>query len=233
MNGLVVFDVDGTLIETLEIDEASWQVAGREVLGLKKISTEWGIYEHSTDEAVVSQLVREQTNLSVEDGIIHRFRDRIHELLRAAVNESRCIEPKSGAQALFSALGDAGWAAAIATGGWEVNARFKLQQAGLCMDGIPAAFAEDAWPREELIRLAQERASQQYGVHFNSIVYVGDGVWDMIAACLAGAGFIGIGTGEKKSLLQKGGALVVLPDFSDSGVFIDAVERVSRAISAG
>ena len=45
MNGLVVFDVDGTLIETLEIDEASWQVAGREVLGLKKIISEFEIYE--------------------------------------------------------------------------------------------------------------------------------------------------------------------------------------------
>ena len=85
MNGLVVFDVDGTLIETLDIDEASWQEAGREVLGLEKISTDWGMYEQSTDEAVVSQLVRDCTNLPVEEGIIHRFRDRIHELLRAAI----------------------------------------------------------------------------------------------------------------------------------------------------
>ena len=233
MNGLVIFDVDGTLTETLDIDDSSWQEAGQEVLGLEKINTDWGVYEHSTDEAVVSQLIREQTNLPVDEGIIHRFRDRIHELLRAAAQDSRCIQPKPGAQVLFSALEDAGWAAAIATGGWEVNARFKLQQAGVCIDGIPAAFAEDAWPREDLIRLAQERASQQYGENFDSIVYVGDGVWDMAAASLAGTGFIGIGTGEKKSLLQKEGASAVLPDFLDSGVFIDAVERASRAISAG
>lgn len=233
MNGLVVFDVDGTLTETLDIDDSSWQEAGQEVLGLEKINTEWGVYEHSTDEAVVSQLIREQTNLPIEEGIIHRFRDRIHELLRAAAKDPRCIQPKPGAQKIFSALAHSGWASAIATGGWEVNARFKLEQAGVCIDGIPAVFAEDALPREGLIRLARERASQQYGENFNSIVYVGDGVWDMESACLAGAGFIGIGTGEKRSLLQKEGALVVLPDFFDSGVFIDAVERASRTISAG
>lgn len=225
MNGLVVFDVDGTLTETLHVDDTCWEQVGREVLGIDQISTDWGIYEHSTDEAIVRQLIREQGNVPDDDAIVHRFRDRIHEMLCAASKDAAFIRPIPGANKIFSALADAGWASAVATGGWEINARFKLQQAGIDMKDVPAAFADDAWPREELLRLARERASDHYNKTFDALVYVGDGAWDLAAARINEAGFVGIGEGESRSHLIQSGATIVLSDFLDTGAFIEAVER--------
>ena len=107
---------------------------------------------------------------------------------------------------------------AIATGGWRRSARFKLECAGIPHEGLGAAFADDAHPREEIIRIATERAASRSGAEIDALgrrLYVGDGLWDLKAAGSLGIDFLGIAEGDRASLLREAGAPCVLPDFSD------------------
>ena len=120
------------------------------------------------------------------------------------------------------------WHVTIATGGWNGSARFKLASAGLSVDGIPWASADDAIDRVDILRKAIQRAGLHYGQDaFEKVVYIGDGVWDVRAAKSLGIGFLGLAAGVKAGRLVGEGASCVLPDFSDALRVNECLERVA------
>ena len=228
MNRLVVFDVDGTLACTSTVDDKCWQQAALEVLGIQGISTDWGSYEHSTDEAIATELIHTHTDFFDVVGKVREVRDRFRDLILAAgKNDSNLFTPMPGAPEIFSHLSSAGWQSAIATGGWELTARYKLSRAGVRHEDVPAAFANDAHARSEIIRLAQRRAEELHGQPFDVVVYVGDGVWDVRAASTLKIGFIGCAVPPRSKKLQEAGAGCVVPDFKNTELFLQALNTVS------
>ncbi|MCH2160468.1 MAG: haloacid dehalogenase-like hydrolase [Phycisphaerales bacterium] len=224
MQGLVIFDVDGTLAQTSQVDDECWSQAALDVLGLSEIDTDWGAYDHSTDEAIAAQLIRERTDLPNDPATIRKVRDRHGALMHAAAkSDPTLFHATGGAVRVFDVLAEHGWASAIATGGWRGTATLKLERAGIDVSDIPAAFAEDAHPREELINIAHARAADGLAQQFNRLVYVGDGPWDVRAAASLGIGFVGVATGARKRELEDAGARVVLPDFEDEAAFLSAI----------
>jgi phosphoglycolate phosphatase-like HAD superfamily hydrolase len=104
----------------------------------------------------------------------------------------------------------------------------KLQAAGQSLSGFPMATSDDAFDRAEVIQVAADRAKERYGQReWSSIVYVGDGVWDLRAAKSLGIGFVGIASGGKAEAFVKAGAKHVLPDFAGEAHFFDAIESAS------
>lgn len=224
---IVVFDIDGTLCRTSHVDDTCWCEMAQEVLGVDSMTTDWGAYPHSTDEAIASALIREHLKVEPSRELLDRMRDRFVELLgEAHAGDPDLFRETPGAANILRHLRDRGIHVAIATGGWTPGARFKLQQAGLECDAIPAAFSCDAHPREEIISIAIDRAATVLNVDRAALgraIYVGDGVWDLIAARSLGIGFLGIASGERSERLREGGAAEVMQDFSD-------IEAVMRAL---
>ena len=114
---------------------------------------------------------------------------------------------------------------AIATGGWRTTARLKLKVAGVPDSEIPAAHADDAYPREEIIKRAFDRAAAVSEEAFERVVYVGDGRWDVIATDRMGIGFVGLAGGDRADVLRAAGAADVRPDYLDFPAFLSAVNR--------
>ena len=85
--------------------------------------------------------------------------------------------------------------------------------------------ADDAHPREEIVRIAATRALPGAGMEFERGVYVGDGVWDVRAAARLGIGFLGIGESEAEERLRAAGANIVLPDHRSVDRFLAAIEE--------
>ena len=232
MRGIAVFDLDGTLARTSEVDDACWLEAASDVLGLGSMETDWSHYPHSTDEAIALELIRTRSDLAPTEENIHRVRDAFAERIDAASRRRpEWFHPVPGAPVIFEAMRSSGWAVAIATGGWRRTARLKLEAAGIPHADVPAAHADDAHPREKIIEIAMARARESSGETFDRGVYVGDGRWDVLATDRMGLGFVGIAEGDRADLLRSVGATTVLPDYRDFSAFLEAVERLATPLA--
>lgn len=224
---IVIFDIDGTLCRTSDVDDTCWCRAASEILGVGAMSTDWGDYPHSTDESIACALIREHRNEEPSRKLLDRLRDRFFELLEETrISDPGQFQATPGATVLMDLLRNRGVHLAVATGGWRCSAQFKLDCAGIPHHDLPAAFADDAHPRERIITIAMERAAATAGIQLQSLgtaVYVGDGPWDVRAARGLGIEFIGVATGERAIQLREQGALRVFPDFTDQESFLEAL----------
>ena len=228
---LAIFDIDGTLIESVAVDEVCFVQAFRDVLGIGPINTNWLDYPFQTDSGLTLEICRQHLGRDPGGAEIRRLQARFAQLLCATVEEAgQPIREVPGAAALLHSLGaHRRWRVAIATGGWSVSARFKLAAAGLVVNGYPWASADDALDRVDILRTAIGRAGREYGQDaFEKVVYVGDGVWDVRAAKALGVGFLGLAVGHKAGRLVAEGASCVVPDFSDPLRVVEGLEGVAQ-----
>ena len=220
MPGLAVFDIDGTLTATNEVDDECFLRAVREVLGLD-VTPDWADAPHVTDAALASWICRQYRGRSLRDGevaaILARFIDHLE---HALANQPSRFAPIEGAPDVFERLREQGWDSAMATGGWNDSARLKLRAIGVDPERTALATSSDAYSRVEILELAVRRAPAGH----TRIVSVGDGVWDVAAARQLGWPFVGIGTGRREERLRAAGATIVLPDLRDTAVLLSALE---------
>ena len=215
---LVVFDVDGTLTQTLRVDAECFILAVSEVVSLTTLDRNWSDYEHVTHEGILRELFLRHRGRLPEPEQSRSIADRLVELLMTR------HEPDGTAFAEVPCAGSlvrylrekASWGVAIATGSWRRSAEFKMHRAQLPASGIPAAFAEDGPSREAIVRTAIERAGASYKQsQFDRVVCVGDTLSDLRAARNLGLPFLGVGSGQRAGLLRDNGASRVIEDYCD------------------
>ena len=104
----------------------------------------------------------------------------------------------------------------LATGGWSDSARCKMRSAGMRYDNFPAASAGDAIARVSIMQIAIDRLTAgRNDRQPDSVVYIGDGIWDARACRQLGLHFIGIAAGAHGASLRAAGARAVFPDYAD------------------
>jgi phosphoglycolate phosphatase-like HAD superfamily hydrolase len=117
------------------------------------------------------------------------------------------------------------WRPAIATGGWEWSARFKIAAAGINADGTSTAFGEDGPARHMIVKAVIARACATYGTaSFEQTVTIGDAIWDVHTAQHLGLPFVGVGSGEEAAMLRNAGAITVIENFLDYGHCLESFE---------
>lgn len=186
---LVLFDIDGTLVESYDFDTECFQAAAKDLLGVT-IGPDWSRYKHVTDSGILAEVI-EDLGLQGDSGRIteeikERFVNRIADYISC-----HDVFPISGAYEFLSQLvAHQNIAVAFATGGWRESARMKLDAAGLSFPAIPLASSSDHYSRIEIMRLAVRRAGNG---HYESINYFGDGAWDQRASETLGYNFVSVG----------------------------------------
>ena len=226
---LVMFDIDGTLTATSGADERCFLQAMSDIFQAANIESNWSRYKNVTDEGIAAEAIEEYTGRPPTEADLCNTRKRFLELMeREASSRPDLFSEINGAGLMLEELDfTPNIAVSIATGGWRDSAAIKLRAAGLDLSHLPMASASDAVSREEIMTISEERASSTHGsVSFNSVVYVGDGVWDFRAARSLGYHFVGVGTGDKASKLQSEGSIYVVPDFSDLQSFLGILETL-------
>lgn len=186
---LVVFDIDGTLIESYDFDGECFQKAVADVLGFA-IDTDWGSYHHVTDSGILNQIMDEQ-NISGRDEIVVAVKERfLHHL--SLYLASHKVAPIAGAiDFLAHLISRNDVHVAIATGGWRESAELKLQAAGFNAIEIPLASASDHYSRTEIMRRAELLAGSPV---YASKTYFGDGPWDLKASRALDYNFVLVGS---------------------------------------
>jgi phosphoglycolate phosphatase-like HAD superfamily hydrolase len=230
---LAVFDLDGTLLQTGDVDRRCYVQSIAEVFGIRGASTDCRDYTHVTDSGITREVVERHQGRSPTEEELTRVVDRFLELLKVECAGSRsAFEPVPGAMELVRRLVmDTDWQVAIATGGWRASAEFKLTCAEFPRDGIPIATADDAISREEIVQRAIDRAAERYGGNgFTRVVSIGDGVWDVQTARNLDLPFVGIGSHETlTSIGTEWGA----GDFLDHVGFVKMLESATVPSTEG
>ena len=218
---LVIFDVDGTLCDTCDLDDVCFSQAAAEMLGLPVPPESWKEAPDVTDSGIVAWLwdrhLGRPPGRREIDAFVAGFEAALEDEMRRA---ARRILPLAGVTQLLERLAESEWDVAFATGGWGRTARLKLRAAGLPVEPLLAS-SDDSTNRPEIFRLARDRAVARRGAPHARTVLVGDGIWDVRVAAHFGWPLLGVGRGERAGELRDEGASAVIPDFQDTGAVLD------------
>ena len=211
---LVIFDIDGTLTQTNQVDSGCFIEAIKEVLGVQEFETDWSRYQYVTDSGVAQEISHRYRDRPISGSEIKARQAALLDRLRKQPDSDFTEVP--GAKSFLQDLENSpDYAVAFATGAHEASARYKLATAGFAIEGIPLASSSDAVVREHIMLQAMDRASQRHGVPFSQITYFGDAVWDVRASSNLGWNFVGIGPGITEGLR--------FDDYRDPGSVLQAL----------
>jgi phosphoglycolate phosphatase-like HAD superfamily hydrolase len=217
---LIMFDLDGTLVDSNTVDSQCYLQALVDVFGfdLDTIDRDWGKYPHITDAGILQTLCRVELGRNPTVVEIGDYQHRFLELLALAFRD-RPLQSIDGAREILNRLSiDSNYAISLATGAWNKTAQYKLQQAGLAGIISPMASSDDAHTRVEIMKCAYQRSIEFYQQsQFETVTYVGDGIWDGVASKHLDYRFIGIGTGTRAVNLLATGARQVFPHYQNIG----------------
>jgi len=211
VRGVALFDIDGTLTATNEVDRDCFLAAFLQEFAITEIDSDWLGYEQTTDRGITAEILRRASRSESEEELA-RHRRRFVDLLRTCAQQ---IRPIAGAAPFLDRVEREGWEVAIVTGAWSDSARVKLEAAGL--GGREVVSCDRFAARADIVRCALD------GRH--PAVLFGDALWDLRAAQEVGIGFIGIG--DKTQRLVDAGARDVFTDYRDGKAILDAMLRTA------
>ena len=212
-----LFDLDGTLIDSVYQHVLAWHEALEEVgfsLGVwrihRRIGMSGGLLVQALSREIGQRLTPEQA-------------EALQERHAAAfARYAPAIKPLPGARELLQQLSRAKVPYAIATSGRREGAQRALERLGVTAE-IPVITRQEvqrAKPDPDLFLAAAERLN----VPITRAMVVGDSVWDLLAARRAGC--LGIGLlsgGYGKDELEQVGAYRVYQDPADLLTHLDEV----------
>jgi len=213
----IVFDLDGTLIDSVYQHVLAWQEA-LEAAGIELAV--WRIHRRigMSGGLLVNALLRE-TGRPVNSAEISRIQQLHTEAYRRLAPLVRVLP---GARELLSYLTKACVPWAIATSGRLENARPALELLGIGPDVtvVTRDQVQHAKPDPDLF----VAAAAQLGAELEDAIVVGDSIWDMLASRRAralGVGLLSGGYGQDE--LERAGAYRVYDDPADLLRHLDEV----------
>ena len=216
---LVLWDIDGTLVDSAGHGRFAFEDAFREVVGR---DPEWVDYAGRTDHQIaLSMLNGSHEQLpDVLDGLATNLAAR-----KDAISAEGHIYP--GVREALAALHDAdGVINSLLTGNLETNAAVKVGAFGLerWLDFEAGAYGSAPHERRSaLVAVARERPAARYGEP-TAVVLVGDTPLDVLAAREAGARAVAVATGfADLDALRASEPDALLQDLSDTEAAIRAI----------
>lgn len=210
-----LFDLDGTLIDSVYQHVLSW----REALEARGIQLSvWRIHRRiGMSGGLFTQALLRETGLPLSPELVAELQQGHAEAYLRRIDQ---VRPLPGAQALIDHLTDAGVPWAVATSGRQASAAAARRYLQI-PEAVPVVTRDDvqhAKPDPDLF----VEAARRLGADITDAVVVGDSVWDLLAARRAralGVGLLSGGYGEDE--LVRAGAYRVYADPADLLAHLD------------
>lgn len=213
----VLFDLDGTLVDTVETRISSWEQALAEA-GLTtdrdRLAPLIGLDGKRLASEIAALAGRPIDDRRSEE--IDRRSGEIYERL------NRAPRPLPGLGRLVDELERRGIRWAIATSSRKDQVRTSVDALALTAEPtiVDASHVKHAKPEPDLLLLA----ARQLGIEPAACWYVGDATWDMVSAVAAGMIAIGVtaGSAVDAAMLRGAGAAVVVDTLDEITATIEA-----------
>jgi HAD superfamily hydrolase (TIGR01549 family) len=211
----LIFDLDGTLIDTVYAHVFAWQRALAEV----DLPVDgWRIHRRiGMSGGLFTRALARELGRPLSDDEINAIQDRHGQLFRELLPERR---PLPGAADLLRHLVELGVPYGIATSGRrpEIDASLEALGVGETVVVVDRGEVMRAKPEPDLFLACQERM----GVEIRDCTVVGDAVWDLLAARRAGMLSVGLLTGGYgEDELAQAGAFRVYRDPAELDASLD------------
>jgi len=205
-----LFDLDGTLIDSVYQHVAAWQQA------LQAAGIELSVWRIHRRIGMSGGLFTEMLLREIERPVTPALLEELNQHHAAAyLTMMKWVRPLPGARHLLEHLTRVGIPWAIATSGRMATAKYNLELLGRDVASTVIVTRDDvrrAKPEPDLFIAAAQRLNAD----IESAVVVGDSIWDMLAARRArglGVGVLSGGYGEDE--LERAGAIRVYEDPAD------------------
>ena len=222
---LILFDIDGTLIDTAGAGRRAMERAFREVLLVSEALSAPGVaFAGRTDPVILDSLAEA---LGVDGGTLAARRHALVEAFVAALeDEMRRPDPRrrvlSGVRGLLERLATRdGVSLGLLTGNLEAGARVKLAAFDLNRFFPAGGFSSDDPDRREIARIAHRRLSALARFEFrpDQVTVVGDTHHDIDCAQANGFRAVAVDSGwVPRETLERARPDVLLDDLADPQV---------------
>ena len=224
---LVIFDIDGTLANSQEIEDHCFKTAFLETLGIDIWSVAWHTLQHVTDWGISKEICQKEMQREISESELATFRVRfIHLLEKACEQDPNLFTEVPGSSSFFQTLHrHPDYEVAIATGSWSDSARIKLEAIGVPYKEVPLASSDHFISREDIVQDAIKKSRDFYAASFESTIYFGDGAWDLKTCQNIAIPFIGVDCNRSGKLKQLG-APHVIHDYLDQRLVFEIMDTV-------
>ena len=197
---LLVFDIDGTLTDSVAIHQKAFVHALHEV-GVENINTNFKTYLHHTDSFIAKTIYEKDRNECFSNLKIAQFEASLNRIVQQSA-----IKEILGAKHTIALLEQqTSFGVCYATGSLLLPAQYKLESIGIVYSKEQLVASNHIHERENIVQQAIQQAAIFYKTKkFNRVISIGDGLWDLHTANNLGIEFIGIGVSNKEVLFQNG-----------------------------
>ncbi len=216
----VIFDIDGTLADTLNIDDRLYRNSLFELFNLRLSDEEWEdakILSSGTDSGLFRLLAdKYQIMKDSEDAMQLHFVNSFFNYYNS--NKGSFAEIPGAVDFIQHLSADNNFKIGIATGSWHGTGIIKLDSIGLDYRDFLFSNANISPKRSEIIKHLID--SENFSSGSDKITYIGDGIWDLAACRELNINFIGIDN-KNSDVLRNNGATFVFQNYLDYLKIID------------
>lgn len=225
---LVLFDIDGTLLNSEGLGRASMRRAMSEVFGSSGNPSYR--YDGKTDKQIVRDVMRLEGHSDEHiDSRMETLIGRYLDGLRQGIESRKFnVRPLEGVVDILDALeARKDVVLGLLTGNVEAGARAKLSAASIDPNRFRVnAFGSDHEDRPELPAIAQRRAAEKLGLDIagNRLIVIGDTPADIECGRALGARAIGVASGRYTvTELQEHQPHAVFPSLKDTQLVLETI----------
>lgn len=197
---LLVFDIDGTLTDTVAIHQQAF-IQALQALDIQSFNAAFGTYQHHTDSHIAKVIYESAMGQPFTPSLLERFEATLYE----EIEQATIKEIKGGKKLVEKLEQHPDFGICFATGSLYKPALLKLERVGIAFDPLQLVASNQIEERENIVTQAINNAKTHYQTsHFDRIISIGDGLWDLITAQNLNLDFIGIGTTNQDVLIAHG-----------------------------